>query len=428
MAASARKARTALAPLERGRQDFISALQEVHARMQKLAEASSALLTEESLAPVVVTSTAPELLRAEFALDPIAGPAARTGQARARVLSVAAGGIIASQTPFAPGSVLGGGQAFDVLVVTSVGDADREVGTRLHLGPRSTPADVATSIEEARVGLTARIVPAGRAAQRLQIASIATGSHTGVALVDTVRADMAPPALGEFGLVRAPADTILDLTGPDGDTVRLVSPSLHVDASVEGLRLVAGPDAAGADVEFDWSPEVHHVADRVGALVTAAACVLDAASGRLAPSRPHGSALAGDPMLQTMSARVAAALGPATRVPVPGARVDRERLTFDRMAFVRAVSEDPVGTEAAVRAGARELANLARDSVDPRLGVLALRIGGELRGVRGQSAGRTDAGERMGHREQARGRHGEALRSLLDHLDDERSWLGSHLL
>lgn len=113
---------------------------------------------------------------------------------------------------------------------------------------------------------------------------------------------------------------------------------------------------------------------------------------------------------------------------VPGVSLDRDlRITLDRQAFTRAYSADPASVESRVQSAARDLLSVARETTDPRQGMLPVRIMGEQAFVNEYSVGSAGIDERMQYRQGALSERAEAMQSLLVRLGQEQAWLGDQL-
>lgn len=117
---------------------------------------------------------------------------------------------------------------------------------------------------------------------------------------------------------------------------------------------------------------------------------------------------------------------------IPGLSVDvaesgRRRLAFDREAFARALADEPSGTRNAVRAVAAEVAAVAKEPLDGRVGLLAVRLHTELTAAREIDVRSNPPEWGREQREIEAARRSDALSALLDRLDAESEWLGRHL-
>lgn len=165
------------------------------------------------------------------------------------------------------------------------------------------------------------------------------------------------------------------------------------------------------------------------AIMDLAAAFVAAISGVKSPDATGtGGAAAG--------ASTALAVGAGTQMAaaagIPGLSVDvsaagLRRIAFDREEFARALADEPSGTRSAVRAAAAEVAGVAREALDGRVGLLAVRLHTELTAAREvdiQSAA-PDWGKEQ--REIEATRRADALTALLDRLHAESKWLGGQL-
>ena len=117
---------------------------------------------------------------------------------------------------------------------------------------------------------------------------------------------------------------------------------------------------------------------------------------------------------------------------IPGLTVDvaesgRRRIAFDREAFARALADEPSGTRNAVRAVAAEVAAVAKEPLDGRVGLLAVRLHTELTASREFDVRSNPPEWGREQREIEAARRSDALTALLDRLDAESEWLGRHL-
>lgn len=127
-----------------------------------------------------------------------------------------------------------------------------------------------------------------------------------------------------------------------------------------------------------------------------------------------------------------ALLAAAGAAGIPGLSVEavesgRRRLAFDREMFARALADEPSGTRSAVRAAASEVATVAREALDGRVGLLAVRLHTELTAVREVDIQSASPEWDKEQREIEATRRADALTALLDRLDAEADWLGGHL-
>lgn len=112
---------------------------------------------------------------------------------------------------------------------------------------------------------------------------------------------------------------------------------------------------------------------------------------------------------------------------VPGTSVQRGRVSLDREAFAHEYVKDAVSVENAIASVARSVSATADAASDPRIGALAVRIQGQMGFDAEYTLDQTQADERIDARRDALDRKSTALQSLLEHLEDESSWLGAQL-
>lgn len=373
-------------------------------------------------------------------------------EADVTIHSVAASASVATAT-LPVGGVLNSGRGFSFALLTHADSASPQV-TSVTVGEGARLRQVAGAINASGAPALARVeglsTPTGPG-QRLVVTASDSGADTRLALVDGLGTTR-PSVLGATVTLRSGADSVVDVAWADGAAVRITAPSSSLPGALPGVDLALrggadGPATArlevGADAPAAWR--------RLETLGTGAAAVLDGLAGRSAIDAAAGRALAADPAIATLSSRIAAALGlagdetapggaapaaagatpgslAAARQSLPGLRLERDgRVLLDREAFLRAYDKDPGGLEARVQSAARELLSVARETTDPRSGVLPVRIMGEQAFVSEYSVGSAGVDERMQYRQDALEERTEAMQSLLVRLGQEQQWLGEQV-
>ncbi|GAB94079.1 hypothetical protein KILIM_003_00010, partial [Kineosphaera limosa NBRC 100340] len=401
-------------------------------------------------------------------------------EAQVMVRSIAAPAAIATAT-LPVGAVLNAGRGFSFALVTGAG-TEQAQATSIGVGQGSRLTDVAAAINAsgaaAHASVGAVTSPTGPA-QRLVLTAADSGAASRLALVDGFGSTR-PSALGATVVLDPGADSVLDVAWADGAAVRVTGPTTSLPGALPGVDLalragatVDAPQqlAVGVDADAAWQ--------RVQTLAGGAAAVLDGLAGGSAIDAAAGKALAADPAITDLTSRIRDALGlsapaagssgwsagaaasslagalgglagalgvggPTTLTsgdgtalatgaggaltPVPGVALDHDqRISLDREAFTRAYTADPTSVESRVQSAARELLSVARETTDPRQGMLPVRIMGEQAYVNEYTVGSAGIDERMQYRQGALSERAEAMQSLLARLGQEQQWLGEQL-
>lgn len=264
------------------------------------------------------------------------------------------------------------------------------------------PADVATTSPSPTAQPEAQVLRQGA------LAAAAAAAY-GVERPPVERREPASATLGaQTG--RTGATTVTSTT-PGGTTPDAVSEKVIASPVVPSVEEVALGSSAGASPKpsspLSTEPEVSALTASMAAAI---------------------SGVPGDGAETSVATSSAASTGGPAVAAVPGVMVylddaSRRWVAFDREAFTAALREDPAGTRTAVRLAAAEVATNTKETLDGRLGFLAVRLDQEIAASR-----RTDvkaASPQWDHeeREELLQRRVDVLTALLTNLESEEVWL-----
>ncbi|MDO5712611.1 MAG: hypothetical protein Q4P32_12870, partial [Micrococcales bacterium] len=296
------------------------------------------------------------------------------------VVSVAARAVVAS-AGLPTGMVLNAGRGFSFALITHAG-GQTQATTSISVGPGARLSTLAAAINASSAPVYAQVEGFGTGSQtpeeRLVLFATETGADTDITIVDGL-GSRRPSALGAIAHLRSGADSIVDALLRDGSVVRVASATTSLPGALPGVDIALRASGAliGAEPQPDATltaevsvrPDTPAAARHLSVLVCAAAAVLDGLAGRGPIDVAAARALAQDPAVADLSARIAVVVGGppaagaggvsanatpggATAAPVglpgafaerplgpplPGVHVDRHgRLQVDEEAFLLA--------------------------------------------------------------------------------------------
>ena len=345
---------------------------------------------------------------------------------------------------------------------------DREIegplpGLGLTLLPGSEGSQVTLTVEPALDEVTDAVDEFVRTLSGVLVATGTVEAEAGTGASAAARpgpsAGAAAASLTDTSFTDTGTGSVDALASPNAAGAGSVAPSIEGTGSPQGavpaaaIATDAADDATAPAIDTGTTADRHVTASAAPPTTPQASAPTSPASPPVPPT-PLGT----DPAIMDLAAAFMAAISGVAGPPgassgpgastalaggagtqlaagasaIPGLTLDvaesgRRRLVFDREAFARAVSDEPTATRTAVRAAAAEAAGAAREALDGRIGLFAVRLHDELTAARRTDV-RSNAPEwGQEQREIEAGRRAEALSQLLERLDAESKWLGGHL-
>lgn len=400
------------------RSAVVSALQQLNQLTTRLGSAAEAVAAEAAnTTPGIVSSSAPDLATA------VISGKAELGSVSFAVLSAAGPAGIVSDQEYIPGQPLHGDEPFrfGILTMDETGAQTQQV---YDMVPRATISDVVATINNSNAGVRATLSTLAAGTVQLSVISLRTGRFSELTVANGQQPPAASTILGRFNRLMEARDTVLRVdTGPQAGSVA-ISTSPNVSGLMEGVTVSVQQADPAKVVTLTTAPDPRALAHKVDTMVNSAAGVL----AGVWQATQAGTPLAGDRMLADMAGRIMSAVtGVAPVRGMPGLGLRGGGMSFDRDAFLRAFTKDPLGTEASVASVAGRMVTVATNAADPVAGYLAMRLAATQDLRQGYGASKAAPDERLTSRQHSLKRRESALESLLGHLHDEANWLRDQL-
>jgi|GEM_PF-1950162 len=270
------------------------------------------------------------------------------------------------------------------------------------------------------VGSAGVVGPRGGSRGEVGTATVATVSGVEIVTAGRVLAGVRP---GIDVAVAGTGSATLAITpdpGPALGRVQALVDAVDKVAAAVGGDLGTAPSAPAAKGGFAsaWS-----------AMTAAATSFASSFDGQRTRDASAGESVAG--VLGAVAVPLASAVGEAFvdadgRPLIPGTSVQRGRVALDREAFAREYVKDAVGVETVIASVARSVSATSDAASDPRVGVLAVRLQAELAPQGEYTIDKSGGEHRLDARRVELDRRAGALQSLLEHLEDQSTWLSGH--
>ena len=231
--------------------------------------------------------------------------------ATVRVLSVAAGGAVATAQSFHPDSPLGNGRESTIGIVENLGTASERT-TVIDVGRYPTPADLVSYINQSGAGVRASLNELTGGTVQLHLESLATGRGQNITIVNGAQPPAASSVLGRVTQLTAARDTMVEVQRAGRTAAIMHSATTSVPDVLPGVSL----DVHRADTSRVFEVGVRRqTADAVGL----AGRLADRAKATIGAARAAGATGTAEAVLGALGFAPGAAGATSGAAGIPGA-------------------------------------------------------------------------------------------------------------